>query len=288
MGAFAVAFRAQLADRPLEPELDATLEAVFAAGHAAWPALAIADAAFGAHLAGLVRDEPAPAAALAQLHVGDVYLSLACAGGDPAALAILERDYLVELRPTLARMGLAPSAIDEALQILREELLTARPDAPPRILNYGGRGQLRGWLRSVAARTGLRLVQHPERNDPLDEAKHAPIAGDLELEYMKKTYGEVFRRAFAAALASLPADDRLLLKQRFRHHLTVEELGALHAVHAGTISRWVAAARERLIKATRAEMMRQLGVGRADVSSILRLIDSEIEITLSTHHDVIA
>ena len=74
---------------------------------------------------------------------------------------------------------------------------------------------------------------------------------------MKKTYGEVFQRAFAIALAAMSADDRLLLKQRFRHQLTVEDLGALHSVHAGTISRWVAAARERLVKATRAEMMRE-------------------------------
>jgi hypothetical protein len=47
-------------------------------------------------------------------------------------------------------------------------------------------------------------------------------AGDLELEYMKKTYGEAFQRAFAVALAAMPADDRLLLKQRFRHQLTVD------------------------------------------------------------------
>jgi len=286
MAGFSEAFRAELADRPLGPELEAALATAFETAHTAWPSLAIADAAFGAHLARLVHDDDAPAAALGQLAIGDIYLSLACAGGDPAALAILDRDYFAELRPTLSRMGLASGAIDETLQIMREELLTARADAPPRILGYGGRGQLRGWLRSVAARTGLRLVKHPERHDELDEGKHAPIAGDLELEYMKKTYGEVFRRAFIAALAGLPADDRLLLKQRFRHHLTVEELGGLHAVHAGTISRWVAAARERLIKATRAEMMRELGVGRADVSSILRLIDSEIEITLSTQHDV--
>lgn len=259
--------------------LDAYIADACRRAHAAWPALAIDDAVFGAHLATLATDaEP--------LEVADVYLSLACAHGDPAALAILEQDYVRPLRPALSRMGLAPSAIDEALQIMRDELLTPRSDAPPRILNYSGRGHLRGWLRAVAARTGLRLTKHPERNDAFEDERHAPVVHDLELEYMKRTCGDAFRRAFAAALAGLAVDDRLLLKQRFRHHLTVEELGALHAVHAGTISRWVAAARERLIKATRAAMMRELGVGRDDVSSILRLIDSQIDITLSSHHDL--
>jgi RNA polymerase sigma-70 factor (ECF subfamily) len=286
MAGFAAAFRDRLGtDRAFGAELDGALEAALATAHTAWPAFAVADARFAEHLAGLVRDAPAVAAALGQLHVADLYLSLACAEGNAGALAILDRDYLAGVRPALLRMGLTAGAIDETLQVMRDELLAPRPDAAPRILNYGGRGHLRGWLRSVAARTGLRNLHPSDRHDELDEGKHSTPAGDLELAYMKKTYGEVFQRAFAAALAALAADDRLLLKQRFRHQLTVEELGALHSVHAGTISRWVAAARERLVKATRAEMMRELGVGRADVSSILRLIHSELDITLSSPGD---
>lgn len=279
-------FRDRLgADRALGVELEPALEAALATARAAWPGLTVADARFAEHLAGLVRDAPAVADALTQLHVADVYLSLACAEGDSDALAIFDRDYVAGVRPTLLRMGLTASAIDDTLQVMRHELLSPRPDAAPRILGYGGRGHLRGWLRSVAARTGLRSVRLADRHDELDERNHASPAGDLELAYMKKTYGEAFQRAFAAALAAVSADDRLLLKQRFRHQLTVEELGALHSVHAGTISRWVAAARDRLIKATRSEMMRALGVGHADVSSILRLIHSELDITLSTFSD---
>ena len=122
-----------------------------AAARQVWPALVVDDAAFQRHLAKLVE-----ATALAQLHVADVYLTVACAGGDGAALAALEREYFADLRATLSRMGLAASAIDETLQAMRAELLVARADAPPKILGYGGRGTLRGWLRSVAARTGLR------------------------------------------------------------------------------------------------------------------------------------
>lgn len=286
MAGFAAAFRAQLGtEHALDAGLDAALDAALATAHTAWPGFAAADLRFAEHLATLVRGAPTVVLALGQLDIADLYLSVACAEGIAGALAILDRDYFSAVRPTLSRMGLTASAIDETLQVMRDELLAPRPGAAPRILNYGGRGHLQGWLRSVAARTGLRHLRTPDRLDELDEGKHARPAGDLELAYMKKTYGEVFQRAFAAALASLSAEDRLLLKQRFRHQLTVEELGALHSVHAGTISRWVTAARERLVKATRAEMMRELGVGRADVESILRLIQSELEITLSTIGD---
>ena len=61
----------------------------------------------------------------------------------------------------------------------------------------------------------------------------------------------------------------------------VVELGVLYGVNAGTISRRVAAACAALSEATRAIMMRELGVGRGDVSSVLRLIESQLEITLS-------
>ena len=248
-----------------------------AAARTAWPGVELDVARFKHHLA-----QATAAAPDATLAVPELALAFACADGDAAALAILDRDYLVSLRPALAQLGLTASAIDETLQLLRHELLIAPAGGAPRILNYGGRGALRGWLRAVATRMGLRQVG-PGREDALDDHRHAPVADDdLELAYMKKTDGAAFHRAFAAALVALPADERLLLKQRFRHQLTVEELGRLHGVHAGTISRWVAAARDHLVKATRSEMMSQLGVGGADVESILRLIQSQIELSLST------
>lgn len=251
-----------------------------AAARAAWPGVAIDPARFAAHL-----ERVAAAAPDAALAVPELGLAFACAEGDRAALAILDRDYLTPLRPALARLGLTSAAVDETLQTLRHELLIARPAGPPRILDYGGRGALHGWLRAVATRTGLRVRGAATPAVELDESRHAVAGDDLELAYMKKTYGAAFRTAFAAALAGLPADQRLLLKQRFQHHLSVEELGRVHGVHAGTISRWVAAARDRLVKDTRAAMMRDLEVGRTDVESILRLIHSQLELSLSTRDE---
>jgi RNA polymerase sigma-70 factor (ECF subfamily) len=285
--AFSAVCRAQLPPqhRELGPALDVALEAVLAAARAAWPDLPVSEARFAEQVARLIAGDPAPVDALGQLHAADVYLAVGCADGVAGALAALERAYLPDLRATLSRMGLTASAIDETLQVVREELLVARPDAAPRILGYGGRGQLRGWLRAVAARTGLRGFRRPQAHEELDGEVHATAGDDLELDYLKRTYGDVFRAAFRTAVGELSADDRVLLKQRFRHLVTVEELGALHGVHAGTISRWVAAARDRLVAGTRTVMMRELGVARADVSSILRLIQSEMEISLSTLGD---
>ena len=131
-------------------------------------------------------------------------------------------------------------------------------------------------------RIGLRERKRGARFEELSDAGAGSIADDAELAYMKKHYGAAFQSAFRSALAGLPAKDRLLLKQRFKHHVGVEDLGRMHGVHAGTISRWVTAARDALARGTREVMMKELDVSKADVSSILRLIESQIDVTLST------
>jgi RNA polymerase sigma-70 factor (ECF subfamily) len=219
------------------------------------------------------------------LEIADVAFALACARGDTAALTHFDKTYLPALRPALARVGLDDAGIDEALQRVRQELLAPREGGAPRVANYGGRGPFAAWLRSVAVRLGLKLREDGARNVELDsgvQLQAGSIADDAELAYMKKTYGQVFERAFRAALGALPAQDRLLLKQRFKHHLGVEDLGRVHGVHAGTISRRVAAARDALAKDTREAMMRELGVPKDDMSSILRMIESQIDVTLTT------
>jgi RNA polymerase sigma-70 factor (ECF subfamily) len=148
------------------------------------------------------------------------------------------------------------------------------------MLGYSAHGALRGWLRAVSGRTGLRVLRKSGRGDEVGDSFAAPT-DDPELEYLKREYAGPFEEAYREALGALTPPDRLLLKQRFRHGLSLDDLRLLYGVHASTMSRRVADARERLVSATRDGMMRRLKVSRAEVSSILRLIQSEIEISLS-------
>jgi RNA polymerase sigma-70 factor (ECF subfamily) len=213
-------------------------------------------------------------------HAADLRFAAACGAGDPSALAELERHHLPALRGPLAKLGLDDAGIAETLQMVREELLVARDGRAAKILDYSGRGALQGWLRSVAVRTGLRLIKTTPKHAELAD-DHDQLAADPELAYMKRTYGEVFHRALATALGELSAKDRLLLKQRFKHQMGVVELGTQYGVNAGTISRWVQTARDALAGLTRSAMMRELGVGTVDLDSILRLIHSQLDVSLS-------
>ncbi len=276
--------------------LRAAVAAALDTAHQAWPTLAVDEDVFTSALLSRVATDEDPPAAIARLAVGDVYFVLACAAGDRAALDQFEKRFVPDLRTALRGAGIAPAAIDETLQQLRTTLFVPVPspepidggtDAPvepraPRILGFAGRGHLRGWLQVTATRMAFRLARSEKRELALDESlQEAP--GDLELTFLRKKYGQAFREAFQEALAELPVSDRLLLKQRFALHTTVTDLGALHGVHASTISRWVTDARGRLVAGTRAAMMRRLRLGGPEVSSILRLIHSEIDISLSTY-----
>lgn len=268
----------------LDAELSDALGAAWAQAKAAWPGLRVEGERFAAQLARAVGDEADVVAALRAARSAELYFVVACAEGEGAALAEFERQHVPELRAVLSRMRLSPAIVDEALQVLREELFVARAGAAPKVLGYSGRGHLRGWLRSVAGRTALRVsrqVGRPPAADEFDEARVPATGNNLELEYLKRTYGPAFEAAFRAAFEELSPRDRLLLKQRLRHRLGIDELGALHGVDPSTASRWVTAARERLVSATRERMMRSLNVGRAEISSILRLIQSQVDINLT-------
>ena len=280
-----VARRGSGADNADSAPLRDAVEAALARAREAWPALEVLDERFGDALAERVGDDADVPAAIAKMNAGDLYFVLACAAGDATALAELEKRHLADVAGALERVGFPAAAIDESLQVLRETLLVAGEHGAPRILEFGARGQLRGWLRVVATRIAFRLARPARKNVAFDESLGEQAKGDLELDYLKKKYGSTFQDAFREALATLPVPDRLLLKQRFALNTTVIELGALHGVHASTISRRVAYVRARLVTATREGMMRRLRLGAPEVSSILRLIQSQLDISLSSYRD---
>jgi RNA polymerase sigma-70 factor (ECF subfamily) len=266
-----------------EEALEEALAQALARARTACPGIGLDEATFAAEVGKRVPPDKGPLEALGEMHVGDIYLAVACAAGDGAALAELERRHGQEMRSTVTRMGFSASVADETLQVMRSELFVPAQGKPPRVLNYAGASELRSWLRAVAARTGLRVGRGAgPKTSELHEAVTKAADDDVEMEYLKRTYGELFQEVFVEALAAMAAGDRLLLKQRYRHEMSIEDLGSLYGVHASTISRRVTDTRERLLISIRDGMMRRLKVGRAEVSSILRLIQSRLDLSLSS------
>jgi RNA polymerase sigma-70 factor (ECF subfamily) len=113
---------------------------------------AVDEAAFVAAVALRVDPDAEPARALGGMRAGDLVLALACARGEPAALARFDVELREAIDRAAARFRDAPIQRDELRQAIRERLLVATDGALPRVASYQGRGDLRCWVRRVGTR----------------------------------------------------------------------------------------------------------------------------------------
>jgi RNA polymerase sigma-70 factor (ECF subfamily) len=255
------------------------IEAVLETARSAWPDVHVPPAEFRdyvlARTAGDALPSPETAAAL--------YLACGCVRGDPAALRAFDRSYLSEIPASIRRMRLPPDQVDELVQGMRQHLLVGRDGAPPKIADYSGHGDLRGWLRVTATRNAIRAArkQSPASLDDVDSALEARSADDdPELSYMKALYRDAFRTAFHAALESLEPREKNLLRQHFVDGLTVDDVGRMYGVHRATAARWIVKARDDLLDRTRTAFAERAGVGARECNSVLRLVQSRLDVTL--------
>lgn len=269
---------------------DAKSASVFAAaatvvGPAATEASA---AAFGQELARCLedRDDSELAVALAELHVGDLWLAFSARTGDSGAVTRFEREFVAPLGPTIRRIDSSESFVDEVRQRVRAKLLVAEPGQSPRLDRYRGRGELATWVRVVAAREALSMVRGNKRRAAGDDedllALEATTTGP-ELGAVKEQYREAFGAAFRAAIGELSAEQRNVLRLHYLHGLTVDELGGLLKVHRSSAARRVAKARAELLATTRRKLLAHLQLGRHDFDDLMQLIASRIDVSIERH-----
>jgi RNA polymerase sigma-70 factor (ECF subfamily) len=248
--------------------------ALHESGRARWPTIDVPLEDFATYVA---ERSPSPA------HAPSLYLACACARGDARAVAAFEETYFAAVRVAIGRVAADDGVTDEAIQRLRERLFVADGDGrPPGIAGYAGRGDLRGWLRVAAIRITLSLLRSRRPGDGDGELDRITAADpDPEVAMMRREYGEEANHALRAAFAELDVRARNLLRQHFVDGLGIDALGRLYGVHRATAARWLEKARQTLEKRTRALLVKRLGVGGSTVDSIVRMLHSDLRITLS-------
>jgi len=259
------------------------IDAQLAEIRAAWPQLTVDDALYRRAIAARVASRAGEAVdrVVRTMPAADLYLAAACAAGDAAAIAAFRDVHGPAIRQVLGRLGAPVATIDETEQRVLVMLFVG--DAgPPQITTYSGRGRLRSWLRSVAIRTGRRLmgVLHggDDREDDLDELPAA--VRDPELELLRSRYATEVKVAFASALAALTERQRNVLRQYYLDELTIDQLASLYQINRATAARWVAGARLAIVTRTRELLVGELGVASSDVDSIIRLVRSQLSVSL--------
>ena len=239
-----------------------------AAAREAWPGIEADEAVFRERLAEMDVEK---------VNVADLWLAFGCERGDEAAVAAFERGCVEPIERILAHMRLSAETVDEIKQVVRTRLLVGER----RISDYKGRGSLKSWVGVIATREALGQARRgrPTTGDEALMAIESPHTGP-EMGYLKEHYREAFREAFAAALGELTPRARNALRHHYVHGLTIDQIAATYGVHRSNAARRIAKARDTLLSITRRRVLIALRVDRGEFESMMRLVESKLDVSL--------
>jgi RNA polymerase sigma-70 factor (ECF subfamily) len=281
------AFRAALDDEPRGRFADtavlaATLARLRGEATAAYPDVVVAAETFAAELARRLGALASPDQ-LARVRADHVHLAIACATGHDRAIRSFEAEFLDEVDTTGRRLRARPDQIDEVRSHLRRILFVSEPGRPAALSEFSGRGDLRSYIRVIATRELVRVINKGRRDVGVSDAAFLDMISptdDPKLEVLRARYRPEVDAAMRAALATLGDEPRALLRYSLVDGWTVDRIGALYGVHRATAARRVAAARDELAEAIRAELATRLAISVDEVDSIVRLVQSRIDVSL--------
>ena len=229
--------------------------------------------ALAKHLGGLdLADVPA--------HIADVAIAFAAANGEPTAQSEVHRQIVRSARATLPAAGYADHIVDDTIG---EVGITLLGNAQTSLLTFRGQASLAGWLRTLVARTALRLAELSRReaiNDSDGELVDHVAATDLTRDLYRAELRDAVRRAFASAIARVSYFERQLLGDFLVRGRGLDEIARAHDVHRATAARWMARARAALDRELRDELHRELIASDSEVASILDSVRSSIELSV--------
>ena len=268
-------------------DLEVRLSAIFDEGRQQWPALVVDAVHFVSFLGSHLPGDRQADEALAAIRASDLYLTCACSTGHHDALRAFDTHFIGEVDIALARMRMSPAQVDEVKQLVRQKLFVASGTRPGRIADYSGRGDLRRWVRSIAVRTCLNEIRRNKHEVPTQDDRVFDVRrggqDDPELAYMKERYRSEFRQAFIQALDSLTDRQQNLLRYHHVDGLNIDEIGAIYRVHRVTAYRWLEKARDALVQKTQKTLRTALAVDQREFESIMRLIRSQIHLSIVRH-----
>lgn len=267
-----------------EPEagsLEAALSALLASGAEAHPELPLDGMLFAAHLGrcGALVDPAGPA----PVHVQDLYLAAAALQGDEAAVGKLRRIHRPVLAGYLRTMNTSTAFLDEVEQRLWDMALVGDK---PKLATYSGQGALAGWVGIAAHRIALMIHRHEAIEEravdaAAGQAELDALAADPELAFIKGKLREKFRGALGAALTSLEDRERMIYKMHILDGLTVEAVAKVYGVSHSTVSRWLAKAREAVIRETKRLLRADTQLSPAEFESLAGLVVSQLDLSVS-------
>jgi len=258
---------------------EAVLAAQLRAATEAWPELAVAPERFASELG---RRLP-PGIALTAIKATDVYVAVACIDRDEAAIVAVRQILAKEVAIAASKTTATRDQVADVTASLARVLFVDEPDRPAALRDYSGRGDLKSYLRVIAMRELVRVVNRGRREVNLEDddlLDRIVPASDPELSILRAQYREIVDASMRAALGRIDERGRALLRYTFIDGWTVDRVGQVYKVHRATAARWIAAVRTELGEHIRDELAGRLRVQVDEVDSIIRLVQSRIDVSL--------
>lgn len=250
---------------------------------ALWPKIRLPFEAFVAFVQQRCEEGSLPHDALAGLHIGDLYLTAACLGGDREAHAIFLQ-LCNEIQPSSS--GSLRLETSDISQMLFQRMLLPDDAEPARLLQYTGKGALKSWLRvaSVRLRATLSRKKMPDVVDSeVIESLMLAAEGSPETSLVTLHCGDDVKKALAKVIAQMPSRARNVLRMSLSEGLSIDAIGEAYDVHRATAARWLTDIRESVSAGLRTELKNELALSTLDAQSVLREALDKLDATLLRH-----
>lgn len=194
------------------------------------------------------------------LRVDELALARACAAGDNTAWEIFLTRYREKLYLSALRIAREDSAARELADTLYADLYgtsTREGQRVSKLSSYTGRGSLEGWLRTVLAQEYVNRYRRTKRLVSLEEESEEGAQFQAPEPEPVAPADTRLTRATDEAIASLSAEDRMILSSYYLDGRTLAEIARMLGVHESTISRKL----DKLAKSLRKQILRGLVKG---------------------------
>ena len=102
-----------------------------------------------------------------------------------------------------------------------------------------------------------------------------------EVQLLRARYQTHYEEALRAALATLDAKERNLLRMHVVDGLTVDRIGLVYQVHRATAARWVQSVRGKLLDHIYRSLGERLQLSAAELDSLTALVHSQLRVSLT-------
>ncbi|HMJ07510.1 MAG TPA: sigma-70 family RNA polymerase sigma factor [Pyrinomonadaceae bacterium] len=225
-----------------------------------------------------------------EIRPDDLCLILACENGDEKAWEDLVANFDSTVKSAARKMSPNADDSEDLAGSIWAELYGLRQDADgkkkSKLAYYSGRGSLAGWLRAVVSQLAIdefrkqsRFVQVEENREFENLAEESSNnssnndlvhhADDPEVLLVEKQASDDVEKALTAAIGSLDAEDRLILRLYYFNDLKLKDIAATFGYHEATASRKISRLHAEIRKSVERSLHERHGWSDAEVRHYL-------------------